>query len=71
MTWMRADFGGVVLEEGGQTPTRESLREKRKQGIIDREYSYLLFFNQLTVKGSREVVARGENGVMRGFSFVF
>ena len=55
---------------GGQTPTRGSLREKRKPGIIDGEYSYLLFFNQLTVKGSREVVARGKNGVMRGFLFV-
>lgn len=59
-TWIRADFGGAVLAEGGKLPTREGLRERRKQEIRDKEERHLLFFNEFTVKGSREVVAGGK-----------
>lgn len=59
-TWIRADFRGAVLAEGGKLPTRGGLRERRKQEIRDKEERHLLFFNEFTVKGSREVVAGGK-----------
>ena len=59
-TWIRADFGGGVLAEGDKLPTRGGLRERRKQGIRDKEERHLLFFNEFTVKGSREVVPGGK-----------
>ena len=67
-TWIRADFGGVVLAEGDKLPTRGGLRERRKQGIRDKEERYLLFFNEFTVKRSSEVVAGGK---MKLFFFFF
>ena len=42
-TWIRADFGGVVLAEGDKLPTRGGLRERRKQGIRDRKRDIFCF----------------------------
>lgn len=49
-----------MLAEGDKLPTRGGLRERRKQGIRDKEERHLLFFNEFTVKGSREVVPGGK-----------
>ena len=48
------------MAEGDKLPTRGGLRERRKQGIRDKEERHLLFFNEFTVKGSREVVPGGK-----------
>lgn len=57
-----------MLAEGGKLPTRGGLRERRKQEIRDKEERHLLFFNEFTVKVSREVVAGGK---MKCFLFCF
>lgn len=56
------------MAEGGKLPTRGGLRERRKQEIRDKEERHLLFFNEFTVKVSREVVAGGK---MKCFLFCF